>query len=430
MTIRYAVPAAVAVAVLAALGAVAADRWPAAGDAGVPVARVTRGAVALDVQVTGELRAKRSAPLAAPRAGGSLHLVRLAGTGAAVRQGDVVMEFDPAEQAHALEQSRSELEEAEQEIVKMQADAAVRQAEDDVALLTARFDVRRAELQVVTDPNLIAAIEARRRALALEEAQRRLAELEEGLASRAETDRAGLAVLEERRTQARLASRRAQQIIDNLVVRAPFDGVVVAGENRDGVTVFFSGMTLPEYRVGDMVSPGRVVAEIVEVGQLQIVAQVDEQRSPNLEAGQTAVVRVDGLPGRALVATVEAVAGMVSRAGLFSRSSGPVREFDVFLQLDTLDPRLRPGMTVRVTVAGRTLSDVLQAPRQAIFEQEGAPVVYVDVDGVFEARPVTVVGRGEGSVAVEGVAEGTEVALVDPTAGDRAGPPAAPGAAR
>lgn len=428
MTRRHALVVAGSAVVLAALALAAADRWPAAGDADLPVARVTRGTVALDVQITGELRAKRSAPLAAPRAGGSLPLVRLAGTGTAVRRGDVVMEFDPAEQAHALEQSRSELEEAEQEIVKMQADAAVRQAEDDVALLTARFDVRRAELEAVNDPDLIPAIEARRHALALEEARRRLAELEEGLASRAATDRAALAVLEERRTQARLASRQAQRIIDDLVVRAPFDGAVVVGGNRTGVQVFFSGMTLPEYRVGDMVGPGSVVAEIVEVGDLQIVAKVDEQQSPNLEAGQTAVVRVDGLPGDTLAATVEAVAGMVSRDGFFSRS-GPVREFDVFLEVDAPDARLRPGMTARVTVAGRTLSDVLQAPRQAIFEQAGAPVVYAAVDGVFEARPVTVVGSGGGVVAIEGVADGTEVALVDPTAAVGTGPPSAPGAA-
>ncbi len=429
MTTRYAIAAAGAVVVLATLGMVAADRWPLANEADLPTARVTRGTVALDVQIEGELRAKRSVPLAAPRAGRSLPLILLAGTGAAVRTGDVVMEFDPAEQAHALEQSQSELEEAEQEIVKMQADAEVRQAEDAVALLTARFDVRRAELQAVSDPNLIAANEAKRRMLALDEARRRLTELEEGLSSRAATNRAAGAVLEERRTQARLASQRAQQIIDNLVVRAPFDGVVVVSENQDGVQVFFSGMTLPEYRVGDTVGPGRIVAEIVEVSQLQIVAKVDEQESPNIEAGQTADVHVDGLPDQPLAATVEAVAGMVSRDSLFS-STGPVREFDVFLQLDASDPRLRPGMSVRVTVAGRTLSDVLQVPRQAIFEQDGSPVVYVNVDGVFEARRVTVVGSGVGTMAIEGVAEGTEVALLDPTAGGGAGQPTAPGAAQ
>ena len=425
MTTRYAVSAAGTVVVLTTLGIVAADHWPASLDADMPTARVTRGTLALDVQISGELRAKRSVPMATPRAGVSLPLVVLAGTGATVARGDIVMEFDPAEQAHALEQSRSELEEAEQEIVKMQADADVREAEDAVKLLTARFDVRRAELQAVADLNLIGANEVTRRALALEEAKRRLEELDGALSSRDAINRASLAVLEERRTRAQMASRQSQQIIDNLVVRAPFDGVVVVRENRDGVTVIFSGMALPGYRVGDMVRPGRVVAELVEMDQLQVVAKVDELESPNLEAGQTAVVRVDGLPDHTLPATVEAVAGMVSPNGPFG-ASGPVREFDVFLQLDTLDPRLRPGMSVQVSVAGRSLSDVLLLPRHAIFVTEGEPVVYVSEDGVFTAQPVTVVGRSEGSVAIEGVTEGTEVALLDPTASDRADPPSQP----
>ena len=427
MTTRHAGAAAGIVVFVATLGAVAADRWPSTLDAELPTARVTRGTLALDVQLTGELRATRSVPLVAPRAGASLALVSLAATGTAVRAGEVVMQFDPAEQAHALEQSQSELAEAEQEIVKVEADTEVQKAEDDLALLIARFDVRRAELEAVADPNLVAANEMKRRALALEEAQRRLAELEDRLSSRAETSRASLAVLEERRTQARLASRQAQELIDNLVVRAPFDGVVVVGPNEEGLQVFFFGMTLPDYRVGDMVSPGRLVAEIVDVGQLQIVARVDEEQTPNLEAGQTAVVHVDALPGTELTATIEAVAGMVSGGGFF-RDSGPVREFDVFLRIDTPDPRLRPGMSVRVTVAGRTLSDVLQVPRQAIFEQAGALVAYVVADGVIEARPVSVVRSGEGFVAIEGVAEGAEVALLDPAAEGRANRPTAQGA--
>lgn len=427
VTTRHAIAATGVIASLATLGVVAADRWPATLDSELPTARVTRGTLALDVQLTGELRAKRAVPVVAPRAGASLALVSLMGTGTAVRAGEVVMEFDPAEQAHALEQSQSELAEAEQEIVKMEADTEVQRAEDDLALLVARFDVRRAELEAVADPNLVAANEMKRRALALEEAQRRLVELEDRLSSRAETSRASLAVLEERRTQARLASRQAQELIDNLVVRAPFDGVVVVGPNEEGVQVFFFGMTMPDYRVGDMVSPGRLVAEIVDVGQLQIVAKVDEEQTPNLEAGQTAVVHIDALPDRELTATIEAVAGMVSGGGFF-RDSGPVREFDVFLRIDTPDPRLRPGMSVRAAVAGRTLSDVLQVPRQAIFEEAGALVVYVVADGVIETRPVTVIRSGEGFVAIEGVAEGAEVALLDPAAEGRANRPTAQGA--
>ncbi len=68
------------------------------------------------------------------------------GEGGAVKAGDVVMEFDPADQQYALEQARTDLAEAEQEIVKMKADREVQIAQDAVDLMTARFDVRRAEL--------------------------------------------------------------------------------------------------------------------------------------------------------------------------------------------------------------------------------------------------------------------------------------------
>jgi len=49
---------------------------------------------------------------------------------------------------------------------------------------------------------------------------------------------------------------------------------------------------------------------------------------------------------------------------------------------------LRPGRSVQVTVAGRSLSDARLLPRHAVFETEGEPVVYVSEDGVFAAQPV------------------------------------------
>ena len=242
------------------LAVAAAALWPvaqapAAGRT-VPSTRVVRGTLKLDVHATGTLRASRVASLMAPPAGGTLRLVRMADTGAPLRAGDVAMEFDPAAQQFALEQANSELAEAEQEIIKMRADVDVRTAQDQVDLLTARFDVRRAELDALTDETLIAAVDRKKRLLALDEAKRRLAQLEEDIQSRSETNRAALAVVDEKRTKARLAAQRAQQIIDSLIVTSPIDGLVVARENRDVTNVFYSGMVLPEYRAGDLVMPG------------------------------------------------------------------------------------------------------------------------------------------------------------------------------
>ena len=391
----------------------AAASWPEAHDQ-VPTARVTRSSVKLDVHATGELRAARSLTMTAPPVGGMLRLVRLADTGGAVKAGEVVMEFDPAEQQYQLEQSRSELAEAEQEIVKMRADNAVQAAQDEVELLTARFDVRRAELDAQAGEELIGSIEAHKRRLALEEARRRLAQLEEDVGSRAETSRASLAVVEEKRTKARLATERAMQTIESLAVKSPLDGLVVVKENRDASGgFFFSGMSLPEYRAGDTVFPGRPVLDVFDASQLEIRAKVSEQERGNVTTGQTAAVRADALPGRDIVARVANLAGLAAR-GNFWESAGPIRQFDAVLRLDRPNAQLRPGTSVQVVVAGTELKNALHVPRQALFEKRGKPVVYVRTSQGFEAREVRISHRTETRVVIEGLPEGTVVALVNP----------------
>ena len=91
----------------------------------IPLARVRRGNLDLRVHAIGDLRAVRSLVLTAPPvAGGALQITRLLRTGSPVKKGQIVFEFDPAEQLYKLEQSRSELLQADQEIAKAKADAA------------------------------------------------------------------------------------------------------------------------------------------------------------------------------------------------------------------------------------------------------------------------------------------------------------------
>ena len=99
-------------------------------------------------------------------------------------------------------------------------------------MLTARYDVRKAELDA-SGNEFLGTIDAQKNVLSLEEARRRLAQLEQDVKSRAATNQASLAVVEEKRNKAQLAMQRAQQVIDSLVIKAPIDGVVSVKENRD-----------------------------------------------------------------------------------------------------------------------------------------------------------------------------------------------------
>ena len=416
----------VALGVIAAAGAaaLAVPTLPARRNA-VPTARVTKGPLKLTVHATGELRAGRTVTLVTPPVGGMLRIVKLISTGMPIKTGETVVEFDPADQQYALEQARSELGEAEQGIVKIRADAAVQGAEDEVALLTARFDVRRTELDA-SGNEFVGAVDAQKNVLSHEEARRRLAQLMEDMKSRAATNQASLAVAQEKRTKAQLAMQRAQQVIDSLVIRAPFDGVVSLKENRDASGgMIFWGMILPEYRAGDQISPGRPVVDVIESGRMEVRAKIDESDRPNLVAGQPAIVEVDALPAEKFKARIGQLSGLASRAN-FWESAGVTRLFDVTLQFDQPDPRLKAGVSVRVTLDGKEIPGAIHVPRQAVFDKNGKNHVFVKTGDHFEQREVKVEQRTESRVAISGVSEGAEIALVDPTA--RAGTAATPAA--
>jgi HlyD family secretion protein len=385
----------------------------AADTPSVPTTRVVRGPLELSVHGRGELRASKFSTLQAPPVSGTLRLLTIVETGVAVKSGDVIMTFDPTEPQYQLEQAQSELLEAEQAILKFEADRDVQAAQDKFDLLQARFDVRRAELDARPDKDLVSDREYQTRQLTLEETKRKLDKLENNSSSRGETDRAALAVAQEKRNKARMTADRARQSLDNLVMKAPIDGFVVVRQNQDANSgIFYSGMTLPEYRAGDVVFSGRPVADVFDITNMEIKAKVNEQQRNNLAVGQGATVGADELPGVPLTAKITAVSGLAQSD--FWSSSGPLRDFDVTLQLERVDDRLRPGTSVELVMAGTKLENQLHVPRQAIFEKAGKPIVYVRHGDHFEATPVKPTNRTENRVAVEGLAEGAEVALVNP----------------
>ena len=377
----------------------------------VPTAKVVHGPLKLTVFASGELRAGRTMSLMAPPAGGGLRILKLLQTGTPVKKDDVVIEFDPADQQFALEQAKTDLDEAEQQIVKMKADNAVQASQDALDVLTAKYNVRRGELDTAGN-EFIGAIEAQKNTLTLEENRRRLEQLQQDAQQRAVTSAAALAVLEERRTKARLAMERAKGIIDNLVVKSPIDGIISVKENRDGQFFFFTGMVLPQYREGDTTFSGRNIADVVENGRMEVRAKVTEIDRDNLKAGQPATVQVDALPGRTFAAKVGALSGGASRGSFFETSA--VRQFDIGLELEKPDPGMRAGSSLRVVIEGDELKDALHVPRQGVFDKNGKNFVYLQVGDRFDRRDVKVVNRTESRAVISGINEGDAIALIDP----------------
>ena len=257
----------------------------------VPTAHVKRGRVQVTVYTVGDLRASRSAQVAAPPMGGQLQIVHLADTGDAVKAGEAVVEFDTAEQEFNLEQARFDLQLAEQDIVKADAQAAVLTADDEVALLHARYDVRRAELDLQSN-ELVTAIKAQQNVLTLDEARQRLAQLESDVKTHGETNHASADGLREKRNKAQLSVQVAERNIESLHVRAPFDGIVTVRTNFQAFGGIYFGGAMPDYRVGDAAFAGQPIAEVIDSSRVEVTAKLPEQDRANVSAGQSVDVAV------------------------------------------------------------------------------------------------------------------------------------------
>jgi multidrug efflux pump subunit AcrA (membrane-fusion protein) len=380
----------------------------------VPTATVKEADLQLKVSTTGYLRTEQSRVISSPPiAGGTLQIIKLARYGAQVHAGEVVLEFDPSQQEYNREQNQSDLEQAEQEIVKAQADAAVQTAEDRTALLKAKYAVRRAELEVSKN-ELVSKIDGQKNLLALEEAKRALAQLEQDIKSHGASNDAALAISQEKRHKARLAMEQAEQNIKNMRITSPIDGLVVIMGNRDSTGGFFTdGMVLPDYHVGDQVNSGRPIAEVIDISHLEVSAQVGETDRTNLKAGQAVDIQINALPGETFSGKVQRVGGATAHQFW---DDNVQRKFDLAIQLDRADPRLRPGFAVRLGVLGDRFTRAVSIPSEAIFEHDGKKIVYCKRSRGFEMQEVKVRAFSEGRAILDGIPLGTVVALVNPEA--------------
>jgi HlyD family secretion protein len=388
------------------------SRLAIAGD-GIPLAVVKRGDLDLKVHADGELNATHTMMLAAPAVGGgSLQITRLVGGRLPVKKGDTVIEFDPSEQRYKLEQSRSELLQAEQEIIKAKADAAVLEAQDKVALLKAHYDVRKAELDV-QKKEIVSAIDAAKNDAALKQAKQLLSELEGDIESHNKSGQASVYLAQEKYNKSKLEMQQAQQNIDKMTVTSPMDGLISIQKNMDASGgFFFTGMSVPDYRAGDEVQAGSAIAQVVDPAELELKSKISERNRNNVKQGQVVDAVFDAVPGRTYHGKVTQIGGMTSRAFFWDDAGGT---FDVTMKLSDADTRLRSGMTAQLLFVGDTRQGVLSLPRQALFMKDGKHIVYVKRGSGYEQKEVQIKDQTESRAVIDGLSDGTMVAMVDPT---------------
>jgi HlyD family secretion protein len=200
-----------------------------------------------------------------------------------------------------------------------------------------------------------------------------------------------------------------------MTVKAPMDGLVALQKNEGAMGGFccFPGQTLPEYREGDQVQPGRTVGQVIDPSGLELVAKVGELERNNIKEGQSVDFQLDAFPGIDFHGKVKTVGGNNTRRFW---EDDTATKFEVSITLATTDPRMRPGLTAHLYINSDPRKDVLYVPRQALFLKENKRLIYVRNGSNFDPHEVKIQAENESRAAIDGIGAGTEVALIDPTA--------------
>jgi RND family efflux transporter MFP subunit len=217
------------------------------------------------------------------------------------------------------------------------------------------------------------------------------------LGARLDASRAAVAVAQ---SNVSLRSRD----LDDLVVRAPFDGVVISKDAQPGE------MVSPISAGGGYTRTG--IATIVDMASREIEVDVNEAYINRVRDGQRAEAILDSYPDWKVPARVIAIVPTADR------QKATVR---VRIAIDALDPRILPDMGVKVRFfddqPAHGAVPVASLPSGAVLGEAGATYVWRVVDGRATRTRVVVGEESEGMRQVlQGLAAGDEV-VVGPPAG-------------
>jgi RND family efflux transporter MFP subunit len=245
------------------------------------------------------------------------------------------------------------------------------------------------------------------------ERSRRLVERE--LASEAELDRSRAlagsltAQLERKRADVEVAARQVdiyRQQMEDMIIRAPFAGVIVAKNAQPGE------MISPVSAGGGFTRTG--IGTIVDMNSLEIEIDVNEAYINRVAAGQKVMATLDAYPDWKIPCHVIAIIPTADR----QRATVEVR-----VGFDELDSRILPDMGVKVAFqdaaqAGedqdRRLAGVL-LPQSAVRRADGRDYVLIVNDGLLERRAVALGdSRGSDAIITSGIKPGESVVVKGP----------------
>ena len=174
-----------------------------------------------------------------------------------------------------------------------------------------------------------------------------------------------IARVEAQQAEAQAAYTAAEDVLSQLNIHAPFDGIVYS---------------LPVVQ-GAYLNPGNFVLEEANLSKVRVRAFVDEPDVGRLSPGNKITVTWDAMPDRTWQGAVSVVPAVIKMHG--TRNVG-----ETTCIVDNHDFKLLPNVNVGVTIITAEHRDVLTVPREAVHQEDSKAFVYQIVNNELQRRDV------------------------------------------
>lgn len=183
---------------------------------------------------------------------------------------------------------------------------------------------------------------------------------------------------------------RLEEDLADTVVRAPFDGLI--------------GQRLIE--IGDHVSRGQTLFTVIDISWVKVMAQIPSEYIANIPVGREVEVTTRSLPQIVFPGRV---------AHRYPEADPKNRTFSIeVLVKNERDPFLLPGMFARVRIPVFRVEKALLVPRDALFEDDSGPYLYVvdETLGTAEQRHIAIAALDpEEALISKGVSPGELIVI-------------------
>ncbi len=348
------------------------------------------------------MRAVRSSSIVSPR-GDELQIRWMVEDGTDVKEGDRVIEFDPARLIQNIEEQRLRLRQAENARESQERTLVAEGDRKRVAVDKAEVEAEKAAIDAAVPKELRPAVEWRQMQAAYQEKKAALEKARLDQEAFRTSSRSDLEVLRRTEEKARRETDVAEKSVAGMSVFAPKNGIFLVGN-------FWQwGPEGPrKLQPGDTVWPGFPVAQIPDPSEMEVSANLSEVDHGAITVGMKARCILDTYPERVFEGRIEQVGAVAAEA---TRSFGPAggrTGFPVRVSLARTDPVMRPGLSVRVEVVRAAWPKALAVPRQSVRFEKGKAVV--NKKGLTGATSVAVTACTPVDCVVEsGLAEGDRV---------------------